>query len=212
MDGDESPQHEPEDQAELEEDDDQYELAYVIFTTPNIDFPEAEALLDAMGQCATANIEEVHLLISTFGGNVTAGVNAYNILRGMPFRLVTHNTSDVMSIGVAVYLAGDERLVCPDAKFLTHGVTHRTTGQAFGAQWFGDTRKLILADEAKINAILADRTSLSLDELDAAAGTEHTHDADAAIANGIAHRKEDVDIPADALVLTVTTRNTVVAS
>jgi ATP-dependent protease ClpP protease subunit len=61
-----------------------------------------ESLIASMSQCANQNVPEVHLLISTPGGAVMNGMNLYNILRAMPFTLVTHNVGNVDSIGNAI--------------------------------------------------------------------------------------------------------------
>ncbi len=181
-------------------------LAYVLFTAP-IHQESAESLLGTLSQCATEGVEEVRLLLSTLGGNVTEGINLYNVLRGLPFRLVTHNSGNVASIGVAVYLAGEERLTCPNSSFVTHGVTNEPPpSQAFGAKWFRERHDGILADEAKINDILVERTSLTVEGLARFAETEQTKDAAAAVDEGIAHKIEDIDIPEGVPVLTVPTR------
>jgi hypothetical protein len=61
-------------------------------------------------QCANQGVEEVHLLLGTPAAGVDAGLTVYNVLKGMPFNLITHNTGNVASIGVAVYLAGEEAI------------------------------------------------------------------------------------------------------
>ena len=48
-------------------------------------------------------------MISTPGGTVMNGLNLYNVMRAMPFRLTTHNVGNVDSIGNAIFLAGEER-------------------------------------------------------------------------------------------------------
>lgn len=50
------------------------------------------------------------------------GMNLYNILRAMPFKLVTHNVGNVDSIDNAVFLAGEERYASPHSTFMFHGV------------------------------------------------------------------------------------------
>lgn len=177
-------------------------LVYVIFFA---EFrPEtARALLTTMSECANQGAEEVHLLIGTPGGGVDAGLTVYNDLRGMPFKLVTHNTGNVASIGVAVYLAGEERIACPHSSFLLHGVTNQTDGQAYGAKWFREQHDSILVSETKINAVLAERTALTEGQLATFSESEQTKDANAAVEDGIAHRIEDVVIPPEAYVHTV---------
>lgn len=50
-----------------------------------------ESLIAVMTQQANAGVQEVYLLLSTPGGSVMNGLNLYNVLRGMPFKLTTHN-------------------------------------------------------------------------------------------------------------------------
>jgi ATP-dependent Clp protease protease subunit len=195
-------QPEPE---ELDDEDEGYDLVYVLFSA-GIDPKSAEALLLTLDQCVREDVKEVRLVLSTTGGNVSTGIGLYNLLRGMPFRLVTHNAGDVASIGVAVYLAGVERLVCPKAKFLTHGVTQTPPpGQPLGAKWLRETLAGVLGDEDRLNAILAERTSLTTDQLAESIEAEQTTNAETAVTQGIAHRVEDIDIPEDVPVLTVPT-------
>jgi ATP-dependent Clp protease protease subunit len=177
-------------------------LVYLIFFAQFR--PEtARAILEVAGQCANAGVEEVHLLLGTPGGGVDAGIAVYNGLRGMPFKLVTHNTGNVASIGVAVYLAGEERLTCPNSTFLLHGVTTGVEDGEHRAKWFREQHDSMLATEQKINAILAERTALSEEELAAFAETEETKHAAESVDAGIAHRIADVDIPDEAYVHTI---------
>jgi ATP-dependent Clp protease, protease subunit len=164
----------------------------------------ARALLETMSQCANEGTEEVHLLMGTPGGGVDAGVNVYNMLCGMPFRLITHNTGHIASIGVAVYLAGEERIAAPNSTFLLHGVTNQVPGeQQLSAKWFREQHDSIVSSERKINAILAERTSLDEEQLALCSETEQTKDAGAAVKDGIAHRIEPISIPEEAVVHTV---------
>jgi ATP-dependent Clp protease, protease subunit len=181
------------------------ELTETVYLTFFAGFrPEtARALLQVASQCANAGVKEVHLLLGTPGGGVDAGLTVYNVLKGMPFHLVTHNTGNVASIGVAVYLAGEERLTSKHSSFLLHGVSHQTEDGAHGAKWFREQHDGLLASEAKINAVLAERTKLTVKQLARFSEVEQTKDEKTAVDDGIAHRIEDVVIPDDALVHTV---------
>ena len=162
------------------------------------------SLLNTLTECANQGIERVHLLLGTQGGTVDIGIETYNILRGMPFELVTHNTGMVASIGVPVYLSGDERLVCPNSSFLLHGITNEVPAdQAFPARWFRERHDKMLENEERINAILVDRTKLRASQLAKQAETEEVKGAEAAVKDGIAHRIEEIQIPEDAVVTTV---------
>jgi Protease subunit of ATP-dependent Clp proteases len=177
--------------------------AYLIFMA-GIRPETARSLLTTLSMCANQGVEEVRLLIGTGGGGMDAGVGLFNAMRGLPFRLVTHNIGTVASIGVPVYLAGEERIACPHSHFMLHGATSQVPAQQdFGAKWFREQHDSLLAGEARTNAILADRTNLSDDELAVRSETEQTLDADAAVEHGIAHKIEDVNIPEDAFIYTV---------
>lgn len=94
---------------------------YVSFST-DVNPTSVETLLAACSQFANQGAAEVYLLLSTPGGSVMHGMNAYNVLRGLPFRLITHNVGNVDSIGNVIFLAGEERYACPNATFMFHGV------------------------------------------------------------------------------------------
>jgi len=184
-----------------EEIDEDLSLVYVTFSA-GVTQDTTEVLIDAMAQCANADAREVHLLLSTHGGNVTNGINLYNVLRGFPFKLVTHNAASVASIGVALYLAGEERLACPGSTFVLHGVTFEAyAGQLFDAAGLRERRESVLADEAKINAILGERTSLDAERLQRVAESEQTMGAEQAVEDGVAHRIEEIEIPPEAFVM-----------
>src|ERR1700722_12875708 len=74
---------------------------YVTFSA-EVNAHTTESLLAVMADCANQGVAEVQLLLSTPGGVVMNGINIYNVLRGFPFKLVTHNVGNVDSIGKAI--------------------------------------------------------------------------------------------------------------
>lgn len=177
-------------------------VVYVVFAG-QVHLVSARSLLETMSECANEGVDTVHLLLGTPGGGVDVGIDTYNILRGMPFHLVTHNTGNVASIGVSIFLAGDERLACANSTFLLHGITNEVpASQAFGARWFRERHDAMLDNEARINQIIAERSKLKKAQLTKYAEVEETLDAQAAVDAGIAHRIEEIQIPPDATVLT----------
>ena len=89
----------------------------------------AESLIALMARLANEGQKEVHLLLTTVGGSVMHGLTVYNVLRGLPFTLVTHNAGSVNSIGNAIFLAGERRYACPHSTFMFHGVGFDVTNQ-----------------------------------------------------------------------------------
>ena len=87
----------------------------------DINASTAETLMAVVFQQMTQGVKIVHLLMSTPGGDVMAGINLYNVLSGLPIHLITHNVGNVDSIGNAIFLAGKERYCCRHSTFMFHG-------------------------------------------------------------------------------------------
>jgi ATP-dependent protease ClpP protease subunit len=135
-------------------------------------------------------------LLSTPGGNVMHGINLYNMLRAMPFRLVTHNVGNVDSIGNAVFLAGELRVACPHSTFMFHGVGF-DVGQGLRLEEKTLRERLagVLSDQERIGAIIEERTSLTPEQVAPLFTEAQTKDAAYAVSTGIVHEIRDVEIP-----------------
>ena len=94
---------------------------YVSFSA-DINPTTTETLIGLCAKLSQEGATTIYLLLSTPGGNVHNGINLYNMLKSMPFKLITHNVASVDSVGNVVFLAGDERYACANATFMFHGV------------------------------------------------------------------------------------------
>src|SRR5712691_3344892 len=81
-----------------------------------------QKLLTECAAWANQGTKEIYLLFASFGGNIAAGIVAYNTLRSLPVKLITHNIGNVDSIANIIFLAGQERLAVPHSTFMFHGV------------------------------------------------------------------------------------------
>lgn len=72
-------------------------ILYVTFSA-EINPTTTESLIAVMSQAASRGIKQLYLALSTPGGQVREGMNLYNVLRGMPFSITTHNVGSVDSI------------------------------------------------------------------------------------------------------------------
>ena len=81
-----------------------------------------ESLIGLLSEQVNKGVKNIYLMLSTPGGSVMHGMNLYNVLRGMPLHLTTHNVGNVDSIGNAVFLAGEKRYACNHSTFMFHGV------------------------------------------------------------------------------------------
>ncbi len=96
-------------------------VVYVAFSAEIIAMT-TESLIAQMANLANQKVPQVYLMLSTPGGNVMNGMNLYNVLRGLPFELITHNVGNVDSIGNVIFLAGTKRYAAPNSTFMFHGV------------------------------------------------------------------------------------------
>lgn len=167
---------------------------YVSFSA-EINDTTAEQLINVMANCANQGVSVVHLLLSTPGGSVMHGINIYNVLRGMPFRLITHNVGNVDSIGAAIFLAGEERRACQHSTFMFHGVAFDGTGVSFNARSTKERLESLLADEARTGSIVTERSGLTLDQIHKFYEEARTMTASDAKDAGIVHSVCDVAIP-----------------
>src|SRR5437773_7862504 len=94
---------------------------YLVFSL-NITPQTVTKLLSECAAWANQGTKEIYLLLAPLGGNVPAGIAAYNALRALPVKLITHNIGNVDSIANILFLAGQERLAVPHSTFMFHGV------------------------------------------------------------------------------------------
>ena len=173
---------------------------YILFSA-EIDAKTSEVLLALCSDFVNKGVETIHLALSSPGGSVLAGINAYNVLRALPVKLVTHNSGSVNSIGNVVFLAGDERYAAPNSSFTFHGVGFDVTNQMrFERKHLRERLDSLEADERKIGAIIAERTALSEAEVSELFLGAVTRDPNYARDKGIVHEVRELSIPAGALV------------
>jgi len=170
------------------------DTAYVSFSA-EINQTTSETLLALCAQLTNQGTKAIYLLMSTPGGGVLQGINVYNVLRALPVHLITHNTGAVNSIGNPIFLAGEERYANPRATFMFHGVGFDIQNTRLEQKNLRELLDSAIADEAKIGAIIADRTTLSREEVAKLFLEAVTRDPNYAKANGIIHDIREAKIP-----------------
>ena len=124
------------------------------------------------------------------------GMNLYNVLRAMPFRLITHNVGNVDSIGNAVFLAGEKRYACPHSTFMFHGVGFSIPGNTvLEEKVLSEKLQGIQSDQKRIGSIIEDRTRIPKEEIARLFLEMQTKDATFAVGCGIVDEIRDVKIP-----------------
>jgi ATP-dependent protease ClpP protease subunit len=167
---------------------------YVSFSS-DVNAHSTESLLAIMANLANIGVAQVHLLLSTPGGNVMHGMNLYNVLRALPFDLTTHNVGNVDSIGNTVFLAGRQRYACENTTFMFHGVGLNAIGQRLEEKSVRQTLASIVADQTRIGAVIQRHTSLTTRQIAGLFREQQTKDAAYAVRFGIVHEIRDVEIP-----------------
>jgi ATP-dependent Clp protease protease subunit len=108
----------------------QSQQPYLLFTPQVVTAEATTALIDQVRSLVEQGVTTLTLLMSSPGGNVYAGLLAYNFLRGCPLRLTTHNIGICDSISAVIYAAGTRRLSVPHGRFLLHGVNSQFAANA----------------------------------------------------------------------------------
>ena len=179
------------------------QTVYVSFSAEIIP-ATTETLIAAMAQCAGQGVSEVYLMLSTPGGAVMNGLNLYNVLRAMPFRLTTHNVGNVDSIGNAIFLAGDQRFASPHSTFMFHGVGFEApAGARLEEKFLRERLDAIIADQKRIGSILEERTKLTKEAIASLFLEATTKDSAYAASVGIVDEVRDVNIPAGAPIMSL---------
>lgn len=171
-------------------------MVYVSFSA-EITPITTETLIATLANCVNAGASEIYLALSTPGGSVMNGMNLYNFMRGLPIKITTHNVGNVNSIGQVVFLAGEERYAAPHSTFMFHGVGFDVErGARFEERILRERTQSILADQARIGAIIEERTNLDSRQVKKLFLEAQTKDTNYALSVGIVNQVLDFKIPA----------------
>jgi ATP-dependent Clp protease protease subunit len=101
------------------------------------------------------------LVINSPGGLVTEGLMLYDYLRELSaegVKIVTKAMGEVASMAVALFLAGDERIIADNTLFLVHYLTGGTYGKYEDAK--SQMKSLDILNN-KLETIIQERTGIS---------------------------------------------------
>jgi ATP-dependent Clp protease protease subunit len=179
------------------------ETVYIVFSA-EITPMTSESLLALIFQQVNIGVKHVYLILTTQGGSVMHGVNLYNVLRGLPIKVTTHNGGQVNSIGNAIFLAGNPRYTCAHASFMFHGVGFDVPQAArFEEKVLRERLDSVLNDQKRIGSIIQERTKIDSAEIEGLFREAQTKDATFARDKGIVDEIRDIQIPAGAPVFTL---------
>jgi len=175
--------------------EDQYKTAYISLSA-EINVSTTEQIIATAFNLVTQGYNRLYFLASTPGGGVMNGINVYNILRGLPAKIIFHNVGNIDSIGNAIFLSGDERYACPHSTFMFHGVGFDMANVRIEQKNADEMLNGILADQKRIADIMVERTHLNTVEAADLFKEARTKDAAYAASKGIVLDVRDINIPA----------------
>lgn len=150
-----------------------------------IDLPLARGLIAEIGKQYKHGATDIHLWISSLGGNVDVGFNLYHALKAFPaFTLTTHNVGQVSSIANIVFFAGSTRYACPNTAFGFHRTTSYFNATLDGVILRTHSEALLRTDTDSIN-IIHQATGISLADAEGLLNNAQTLSAEEALVRGI---------------------------
>ncbi len=170
------------------------EQLYISFLA-GINQHTTDKLIAVMADMANKGKRKIYLMLNTSGGSVAHGMSLYNILKGLPITLTTHNVGSVDSIGNIVFLAGEKRYACPSSTFMFHGVTVDVPSNTLGGKILQENLNTVLIGQKRMGQIIADHTDLNTEKIASLFNEQQIKDADFAHNNGFIHEIRDVNIP-----------------
>lgn len=175
--------------------------AYVVFHA-GIDGNTSQQLISTCTQLVNNGYEELYILISTPGGNVMSGMTIYNVLRGLPCKIIMHNVGNIDSIGNAIFLAGEERYASKHSTFMFHGVGIPVNA-VLEEKGVRETLDAVLSNQKRIGDIVRERTRINEDEVRELFREARTKDADPALSAGIIMEIAEVSVPKGAPIVSL---------
>jgi len=132
--------------------------AYYGFTGA-IEPASATRIASAFNHAVNNGYDEIYLCFSSTGGYIADGVFLYNHIKGLPAKVVVHNTGTVMSIATAVYVAAESRYCSRHGIFMLHP-TAMPAQERMHAEQLQSSLTAALADDQRTEDILRERTSI----------------------------------------------------
>ncbi len=110
--------------------------------------------------------DKIIILFSSGGGFINPGISLYNFFKAFPCEIVMHNTGNIDSSAVIIFLAGRQRFASPSSSFLLHGITwNYGNGSIRTREQLEEDLSRLRENENSIAKILALNTALEMDEV-----------------------------------------------
>jgi ATP-dependent protease ClpP protease subunit len=164
-----------------------------------VDRKAAEQLVLMCGEAVKNGFTEIHLLLSSIGGDLIHTYYLCSVLDALPIKFITYNIGSVMSAANLLYLCGDERYAIPGSTFYFHQ-THfpAPTGNVSEPFVRAHARSIVREDQRSATFVAAKIGSTPQD-VRKWQRSELFMDTSTALARGIIHGIKAPVIPPNAL-------------
>lgn len=180
------------------------QTVYVRYFGP-IDDERVKKLMASIEKRLTEGVGQFVILISSSGGSVFHGISAYNFLKGLPAKILTHNFGSTDSSAICLFCAGSKRYCVPHGRFLIHGIGFDVpAGARFDEKSIGEHGTRLKNERETICRIIADNTKKQLEEVEQDMFTGITLTAQQAKDYGLVHEIKSKLFKKGAEVISVT--------
>ena len=155
----------------------------------------ANVLMGALGEKTNQDFDEIHLLLSSPGGQVREGIAVYNFIQALPIPVVTYNIGSIDSIANVVYQAGKRRISSRTSSFMFHGVGFDIQNTRMELKQLNEMTASLQNDQSLIADIMIRHTGMTRDEINGLFLAMEYMTAQKALDRGITDEVGDIHVP-----------------
>ena len=175
---------------------------YIVFTA-DVNAANTAKFRAALTDAANAG-DDIYILMSSSGGNVSEGLNIAAFMRALPVQITTHNFGQTDSIANVIFSAGKNRYATQNASFLFHGVSMNYQNQSFIESQLEEQFKIVKRLRENIALAFASYSGVSVADSEAlmVSGATILNSQDA-LAKLIIHEIRDAAIPPNSKIISI---------
>jgi ATP-dependent protease ClpP protease subunit len=175
---------------------------YIVFTA-EVQTAQGAKLRTALTDAANAG-DEIYLLMSSGGGNVSEGLNLAAFMKSLPVPITTHNVGQTDSIANVVFAAGSTRYANANASFLFHGVSMHYERVDFIESQLEEQHKIVKRLRENIASVFAAYIGISVADTEALMVSGATIlNAQEALVKLIIHEVRNAAIPPNSRIISI---------
>jgi len=167
---------------------------YILFTAA-VQTAQSAKLRTALTDASNAG-NDIYILMSSLGGNVSEGLNLAAYMKTLPVKITTHNIGQIDSIANVVFAAGSTRYATPNSSFMFHGVSMHYERQDFIESQLLEQYRQVKRLRENIATVFSQHTGISVADAEELMVTGATIlNAQDALVKLIIHEIRDAAVP-----------------